>query len=179
MGFWKDTDPWQCPACGRKFIMGTRHTCPKCGAVKPGYESQEAQEPVVAAAAPASASAAEPQEQPAKKSGFWSQFQTWDCIECGKRTISANKQACPECYAPRPGTPDAEAEIATGQKVRTYEGERDMREGIARLARQGWRVASQSNYQPRAGLGRIALLGFGALVIKPKAKFTVIYERAS
>jgi hypothetical protein len=111
-------------------------------------------------------------------SSFMNRIKPWECAECGKKNISANKQECPDCYAPRAGTPAAEAEAASGQITRTYEGEKDMREGIARLAKQGWKIVSQSSYQPGAGLGRIALLGLGAAIIKPKAKFTVIYERA-
>jgi hypothetical protein len=110
--------------------------------------------------------------------GFMDRYKPWACDECGKKNISANKQACPECYAPRSGTEAADAELANGQKVRTYEGEKDMQAGIKRMAALGWKVESQSAYQPRAGLGRVALLGFGALVIKPKAKFTVIYAKA-
>jgi hypothetical protein len=112
-------------------------------------------------------------------SSFMDRIKPWACAECGQKNISANKQACPNCYAPRGGSPEAEAEAQTGQKTRTYEGEKDMREGITRMGQQGWKVVSQSAYQPRAGLGRVALLGLGALVIKPKAKFTVVYERAS
>lgn len=112
-------------------------------------------------------------------SSFMDRIKPWACAECGQKNISANKQACPNCYAPRGGSPEAEAEAQTGQKTRTYEGEKDMREGITRMGQQGWKVVSQSAYQPRAGLGRVALLGLGALVIKPKAKFTVVYECAS
>jgi hypothetical protein len=110
--------------------------------------------------------------------GFLDRIKPWTCAECGHKNISANKQACPECYAPRSGTPDAEAEAQTGQKTRTYSGEKDMREGIARMAQQGWKVVSQSSYQPRAGVGRVIALGLFAAVIKPNAKFTVVYERA-
>jgi hypothetical protein len=102
----------------------------------------------------------------------------WTCDECGQKNISANKAACPECYGPRPGTPEADAETQAGQKVRTYEGEKDMQAGITRMARLGWRVVSQSSYQPRAGVGRIVALGLLAAVAKPRAKFTIIYERA-
>ena len=110
--------------------------------------------------------------------GFMDRIKPWTCDECGQKNISANKAACPECYAPRPGSDAAEAEAATGQKIRTYEGEKDMQAGIVRMAKLGWKVQSQSGYQPRAGLGRVALLGLGALVIKPKAKFQVVFERA-
>jgi hypothetical protein len=101
----------------------------------------------------------------------------WECPECGQQHISANKNACPNCYAPRPGTPASETEAAAGQLTRTYEGEKDMQAGIQRMAKRGWKVVSQSGYQPRAGLGRVVALGLMAAVIKPKAKFIVIYER--
>ena len=70
-------------------------------------------------------------------------------------------------------------EATVGQATRTYEGEQAMQEGIAQMARQGWRVVSQSSFQPRAGLGRIALLGVGSLIVKPRMKFVVVFERVS
>jgi hypothetical protein len=102
----------------------------------------------------------------------------WVCGACGQTNISANKTACPKCHEPRAGSAAAVAQDATGQTSRTYEGERALAEGIAAMARQGWRVVSQTSYQPRAGLGRVALLGIGAAVIKPPVKFVVIFERA-
>lgn len=113
-----------------------------------------------------------------KPVGFMDRITPWTCDECGQKRISANKSACPECYAPRPGSPEADAEAKTGQRIRFYEGQKDMTAGIARMARLGWKVQSQSSYQPRAGVGRIVALGLMAAVIKPKAKFQVVYERA-
>jgi hypothetical protein len=110
-------------------------------------------------------------------SSFMDRVKPWACGTCGQKNISANKTECPKCHAPRPGSTQAQAEAATGQTTRTYEGEDAMREGIAQMAAQGWRVVSQTSYQPRAGVGRIALLGLGAAVIKPKPKFVVTFER--
>lgn len=65
-----------------------------------------------------------------------------------------------------------------GQEVREYKGAHEAQAGIATMARQGWRVSSQSSYQPRAGCLRILMLGgIGALVWKPKPRFVVTYTR--
>lgn len=110
---------------------------------------------------------------------FRERIKPWACAVCGQANISANKSECPQCHSPRAGSAAASAEEASGQTTRVYEGERALREGIAQMARQGWRVVSQDSFQPRAGVGRTVALGFlGAALVKPKAKFTVIYERA-
>lgn len=121
------------------------------------------------------------QQQPPKRgTPEWKAYiAPWDCPVCGKKIISANKAACPKCHAPRAGSAAASVEDATGQTTRIYEGEQALREGIAQMAQQGWRVVSQDSHQPRAGVGRTVALGFiGAALVKPKMKFTVIYERA-
>lgn len=113
-------------------------------------------------------------------SSFVERIKPWACAVCGERNISANKEQCPKCGAPRAGTAGAAAEDASGQTTRVYEGEQALAEGIAAMARQGWRVVSQSSFQPRAGVGRTVALGFvGAALIKPKVKFTVVYERVT
>jgi hypothetical protein len=114
----------------------------------------------------------------------------WTCQACGKQYIPGNKTVCPDCFAVR-GTSDANPEAiaaaaAAGatadhrarQVTRTYKGDKALRHGIAHMQRHGWRVASQSSFQPRAGLGRVIMLGgIGALVWKPKPAFVVTFER--
>jgi hypothetical protein len=77
---------------------------------------------------------------------------------------------------PDPRTPSP-AEIDAGQVVRQYKGAAAMQTGIAQMAAQGWRVQTQSSYQPRAGVGRWATIGVLALVFKPRAAFIVTYTR--
>lgn len=111
-------------------------------------------------------------------SSFADRIRPWQCAVCGEKNISANKSVCPHCGAPRAGTPEAQAEAASGQTTRVYEGEQALAAGIAAMARQGWRVVSQTSFQPRAGVGRTVALGFvGAALFKPKPKFQVVYER--
>lgn len=111
-------------------------------------------------------------------SSFMDRIKPWKCDVCGTANISANKEQCPKCGAPRDGTAGAAAEDASGQTTRVYEGEKALAEGIAQMARAGWRVVSQSSFQPRAGAGRTVALGFvGAAVWKPPMKFSVIFEK--
>lgn len=111
----------------------------------------------------------------------------WECSACGRKYIAANLGTCPQCGARRGSTEKPAVSVATtaaratsgaAQKVVTYTGEKAMQRGISDMARQGWRVVSQSSFQPRAGVGRILLIGIFAAVIKPKMKFQVVYERA-
>jgi hypothetical protein len=68
---------------------------------------------------------------------------------------------------------------ATGNQImRQYKGDGAMRSGITSMQKQGWRVSSQSSFQPRSGCMRIILLGgIGALLFKPKPVFLVTYVR--
>lgn len=111
-----------------------------------------------------------------QQQSFWERVKPWECPACGWKRISANLTDCPRCHAHRPGSAAAEME-ANGQATRIYEGEKALQAGIAEMARQGWRVVSQTAYQPPAGAGRVALLGWGAKLIQPPIKFTVIYSR--
>ena len=43
--------------------------------------------------------------------------------------------------------------------------------------RDGWRIASVSDVPQRAGVARFATLGLGALVLKPKSRVYVVYEK--
>lgn len=111
---------------------------------------------------------------------FRDRIMPWQCGSCGQQHISANKSDCPACHAPRAGSAASQSEDATGQTTREYEGEKAMRDGIALMARQGWRVTSQSSYQPSSGVGRTVALGFiGAAIFKPQARFVVVYERVT
>jgi hypothetical protein len=127
---------------------------------------------------------------------FLERFRPWTCEACGKKNISANKSECPQCYEPRTGaalhteiaqveTPFATSQaperraVAKGVKqiTRTYKGQKALEKGIKKMARQGWQVQSQSSFQPRAGVGRIVLLGIMAAVIKPQTKWVVVYSK--
>lgn len=110
-------------------------------------------------------------------SEFWEKVRPWECAACHTKNISANKSECPSCQQPRAGSAEASAQEASGQATRGYEGEKALHAGIAAMAKQGWRVVSQSSHQPSAGVGRALTLGLGALVLKPKMHFTVIFER--
>lgn len=117
----------------------------------------------------------------------------WTCAACGKQFIPGSKSVCPECFAVRGSTEANEEAIAaaamsaahaspaerkTKQVTRTFKGDKELRHGIAHMQRHGWRVSSQSSYQPRSGLTRVILLGgIGALIWKPKPKFVVTFER--
>ena len=114
-----------------------------------------------------------PEKLHGQKLSFKEKIKPWECPSCGQKRIASNKLECPKCDLPRPGT-DADT---LGQITVTYEGEKQMHHGIEHMQRHGWAVTSQSAYQPRAGLGRIALLGLGALVMKPNAKFVVTFSK--
>ncbi len=67
---------------------------------------------------------------------------------------------------------------AIQQKIETYKGEKAMRHGIAHMARQGWRVTSQSVYQPAHGCLFTLLFGWNlALLLRKRARCTVTYAR--
>lgn len=109
---------------------------------------------------------------------FADRVRPWTCAACGAANISANKTACPKCQTPRAGSAAAQVEEATGQTTREYEGEQALQAGIAQMARQGWRVVSQTSYQPSSGVGRTVALGVvGAAIFKPKARFVVVFTR--
>lgn len=111
-------------------------------------------------------------------SSFADRIKPWTCAACGQANISANKQECPKCHEPRAGSAGAAAQEMSGQTTRVYEGEKALQEGIAAMARQGWRVVSQTPFQPRSGLGRTLALGVvGAALLKPATKWSVVFER--
>lgn len=62
--------------------------------------------------------------------------------------------------------------------VKRYKSQRRYERDAARMAEKGYKVQSVASQQPRAGLGRIFLLGFFALLFKPKPILVVTYELA-
>jgi len=63
------------------------------------------------------------------------------------------------------------------QQVKTYHSAKDMEKDAKKLMKKGWSVVSQDSSQPRAGIGRIGLLGPMALLFKPKREIVVIYQK--
>jgi hypothetical protein len=59
----------------------------------------------------------------------------------------------------------------------TYVGHKEFNKDKELRTKRGWRVASVTEVQQPAGLKRVAAIGFGALVIKPKPHFFVVYEK--
>ncbi len=66
-----------------------------------------------------------------------------------------------------------DSSVAVKQYSDPDEYQRDARE----MASRGWTVKDVTNRESRAGLARIATLGLGALVWKPKATMIVTYVR--
>lgn len=89
-----------------------------------------------------------------------------------------NPGAVPAVSVAAPAVGAAVVAAGPQQITREYTCAKEMMAGIAQMERVGWRVQSQSSYQPSAGVGRVVALGFiGAAVIKPKAKFVVTFTR--
>lgn len=63
--------------------------------------------------------------------------------------------------------------------VKRYKGQRTYERDAAKMAERGYKVQSVASQQPRAGIGRIFLLGFFALLFKPKPVLVVTYELAT
>ena len=64
----------------------------------------------------------------------------------------------------------------TGVLVKRYANERQFERDARELAKQGYVVTDVATKQPRIGLMRIILLGFFALLFKPKAQIIVTYQ---
>jgi hypothetical protein len=68
-----------------------------------------------------------------------------------------------------------------GVRVETYKSSRDYRLDAERMARDGWRVVSAIEQQPRHGHGRflfrVLTLGIGALLFPRRPEIVVTYER--
>lgn len=62
------------------------------------------------------------------------------------------------------------------QEVREYKDSKEFEKDRGDWLRRGWRIVSVTDVPQRPGVGRVAALGLGALVIKPKSRVWVIYE---
>ena len=77
-----------------------------------------------------------------------------------------------------PEEPIVQAAVSSATTlVRSYTSPQAFARDAEKLSTQGWRIVSTMNHAPRAGIGRIALLGFGALVFRPKHQIVVTYGR--
>jgi hypothetical protein len=73
--------------------------------------------------------------------------------------------------------PSPEASLSgSGIVVREYSDRDKFERDAQRLAAQGYRVVSVTDRQQRAGVVRMATIGFGALIWKPKSHLVVTYE---
>lgn len=63
------------------------------------------------------------------------------------------------------------------QQVKVYKSVKDYRKDVPKMARHGWKVQSSIEENPRSGCGRILMLGFFALLFRPKSKIVVTYVR--
>lgn len=63
------------------------------------------------------------------------------------------------------------------QITKTYSGHKDFDKDSKQLLKEGWRIVNVSEVKQPAGIGRIAALGLGALVVKPKSAFYVTYAK--
>lgn len=62
-------------------------------------------------------------------------------------------------------------------EVRTYKSTADYEQDSRRMAGLGYIWDAPVSQQPRAGIGRVAVLGFGAAVFKPKPVLIVTYRK--
>lgn len=60
--------------------------------------------------------------------------------------------------------------------VKRYTNKRQFERDARELAKQGYVVTDVATKQPRIGLTRMLLLGFFALLFKPKAQIIVTYQ---
>jgi len=60
--------------------------------------------------------------------------------------------------------------------VKRYTNERQFERDARELAKRGYVVTDVATRQPRSGLMRIILLGFFALLFKPKSQIIVTYR---
>jgi len=60
--------------------------------------------------------------------------------------------------------------------VKRYTNERQFERDARELAKRGYVVTDVATRQPRSGLMRIILLGFFALLFKPKGQIIVTYR---
>jgi hypothetical protein len=67
-------------------------------------------------------------------------------------------------------------ELSSGFLIRQYKEEKEFQKDVQVLTPQGWRVQQVIHQEQRAGAARIATIGLGAMVWKPKAKLLAVYE---
>jgi hypothetical protein len=65
------------------------------------------------------------------------------------------------------------------QKVVEYSGQKEVNKGNEKMQKDGWWIVSISEVKQPVGIKRIAAIGIGALVVKPKPHFFVTYQRGS
>lgn len=58
-----------------------------------------------------------------------------------------------------------------------YKNRRQMRHGVAHMARHGWRVVATTEIQQRAGCLRILAIGIFAAIFKPKPHYLVMFAK--
>jgi hypothetical protein len=63
------------------------------------------------------------------------------------------------------------------QETVEYHGQREFNKDKPKRLKNGWRVVSVSEVRQPVGVKRIATIGIGAIVIKPKPYIFVVYER--
>lgn len=63
------------------------------------------------------------------------------------------------------------------QTQREYKSRRQMRHGIAHMARHGWQVVATTEVQQRAGCLRILAIGIFAAIFKPKPHYLVTFAK--
>ena len=67
--------------------------------------------------------------------------------------------------------------MAEQQRFVQYKGQKDYDKDRRKWEREGWYVANVSEVKQPVGIGRIALIGAGALVVKPKPHLYVTYVK--
>ena len=65
---------------------------------------------------------------------------------------------------------------STKSVVRQYESQEEMDRDIAAASSVGWRVLSVNEMSQRSGCLRICLIGFFALLWKPKSHYIVTFQ---
>ncbi len=118
----------------------------------------------------------------------------WKCELCGRGYDIVDRAAmnpCPSCgasvgeqhfgrIANDLGKPRAHAVAGQAGTIAVqYSGHREFNKDRARRQKDGWYVISVQEVRQPAGLGRIAALGLGALVVKPKSQFYVTYGKGA
>ena len=64
-----------------------------------------------------------------------------------------------------------------GQVTVEYVGQKEFEKDKVKRQKQGWRVVTVSEVKQPVGVKRVATIGVGALFIKPKPHYYVVYEK--